>query len=144
MQKLYRDGLEEQIEGPVTVSHTRTGHTVEKYKVKGQDKYFVTLNGTHYCAHGTTVAQAVADALWKDPAKRPSLAKLKQKIQKAGHSRKISLREFQVLTGACDEGCRIALDRANVSGAPMTAMSIRDKVNKEWGNKLLDILGWNK
>ena len=145
MIQLYRDGVTENIDEPgVRVTTTRAGHTVERYKVNGVPKYFVTLKDSHFCAHGNTVAEAVADALWKDPSKRPSLEVLKARIQKAGKKRKITLQEFRILTGACKEGCRVALERAGLSGSPMTAFDIRDQVSNEWGTKLLNILGWNE
>ena len=140
--RYYRDGIELEIDGDVAVSRTRTGHVVEKVTVHGVPKYFVTLKGSHYCAHGATVAEAVADAIWKDPDKRPSLEELKRKIRARGKSRKISLPEFRILTGACKEGCAVAIARARVSGAPMTAYDIRDKVSRDWGQKLLRILEW--
>jgi hypothetical protein len=141
---MYRDGVEETIDTGfgIRVTKTRDGHVVETYRVNGVTKHFVTLSGSAYCSHGNTVAEAVADALWKDPAKRPSLESLVEEIRKAGKRRLISLREFRYLTGACAEGCRIAMARAKVSGEPMTAYDIRDKVSKEWGGKLLRILGW--
>jgi hypothetical protein len=144
MSVLYRDGLEMYIDPGfgIRVSKTRDGHTVESFKVGGARKYFVTLKDSPHCAHGNTVAEAVADALWKDPARRPSLEGLAETIRKAGKKRKISLSEFRLLTGACAEGCRIAIERAGVSGKPMTAFGIRDKVSKEWGGKLLRVLGW--
>ena len=141
--RMYRDGIEVIIDGEIKVSKTRAGHTVEKFLVGGIPKYFVTLKDTHFCAHGDTIAEAVADASWKDPSKRPSLDELKRKIQKAGRNRKITLPEFRLLTGACREGCRVALSRAKLDGSPMTAADIRDKVSKEWGDKLMNILGWN-
>ena len=90
---------------------------------------------------------AVADALWKDPAKRPDAEALAEKIRKAGKARRITLREFQLLTGACAEGCRVAMERARIdekSTKSMTAFDIRDKISKEWGAKLLKILGWTR
>lgn len=142
--EVYRDGLSLQTDAgsKMRVTKTREGHVVEHFVVGGKPKVFVTLRGTHYCAHGNTVAEAVADALWKDPAKRPSLETLKARIQKAGKNRKITLLEFRTLTGACAEGCRVALARAGLTGEPMTAYDIRDKVSREWGNKLLQVLEW--
>jgi hypothetical protein len=143
IMKIYRDGVEETIdETGIKVSKTRQGHVVETYYVSGVPKYFVTLAGTHYCAHGATVAEAITDAVWKDPSKRPSLEELKKTIQQEGHARKISLAEFRLLTGACKEGCRIAIERAKHDGSPMTAYDIRDKISKDWGGKLLQILEW--
>lgn len=140
---LYRDNVEERIDpGGVKVSTTREGHVVESYSVDGKPKFFVTLAGTHFCAHGTTVAEAITDALWKNPDKRPNIDALAAEINAAGKTRKISLNEFRVLTGACREGCRVALERAKCDGSPMTAFDIRDKVSRDWGDKLLQILGW--
>jgi hypothetical protein len=143
--KLYRDGLEEAIDAPgIKVSTTREGHVVEKYSVNGKPRFFVTLAKTHFCSHGATVAEAITDALWKDPSKRPSIDALTAEIKKAGKTRKISLNEFRVLTGACKEGCRVALERAKCDGSPMTAEDIKNKVSKDWGTKLITILGWDK
>jgi len=140
---LYRDGLEESISGPIRVRVTSDGHTVESYKTdKGKRRYFATLAGTHWCAHGDSVAAAVSDAIWKDPARRPSLEALKVEIRKAGKSRKITLNEFRVLTGACLTGCRTALERVGRDESPLTAHEIRDHVSKEWGGKLISVLDW--
>ena len=143
---MYRDGITLNIDPKfgIRVSTTRDGHVVETFVVDGVKRYFVTIKDSVFCAHGRTVAEAVTDALWKDPAKRPTIDALVEKIKKAGKQRKISLAEFRLLTGACAEGCRIAIERSGVSGRPMTAFDIRDKVNREWGTKLLSILGWDK
>lgn len=142
-RKFYRDGVEESISGPIRVLVTSDGHVVEKYKTdKGKWRYFATLAGTHWCAHGESIASAVSDAIWKDPAQRPSLTALKAEILNVGKKRKITLNEFRVLTGACLTGCRSALEKAGKDESPMTAYDIRDYVSKEWGTKLLSILEW--
>lgn len=138
--KFFRDGLEEFIDAQPVVSKTRDGHTVESYSVNGVKKFFVTLKDTFWCAHGSSIAEAVADAIWKDPKQRPPLEQIKSEIQKEGPSRKITLNEFRALTGACSEGCRVALKKAGLDGSPMKAKDIRDKVSAEWGNKLIQIL----
>jgi len=138
----FRDGLEESIDAAPRVRTTRAGHVVEEYKVKGEKRFFVTLKGTHLCAHGNTLAEAVTDALWKDEANRPSLEALRDEIKAAGKNRKITLNEFRILTGACQEGCRVALKRAGLDGAPMKAFEVR-KYFPEWGEKLLRVLEWN-
>jgi hypothetical protein len=144
-RKIYRDGLEEEITGPICVSQTSDGHTIEAYKLaSGKRRFFVTLAGTHWCAHGDTVASAVADALWKDPTKRPSMEVLRESIKKVGRTHKFTLNEFRVLTGACTAGCRSALTQANRDESPMTADDIRNVVSREWGNKLLSVLGWEE
>jgi|SRR6185437_2207388 len=142
-RKFYRDGLEEHIVGPVRVHYTAEGHVVESYRTdKGKRRYFATLAGTHWCAHGDSIASAISDAIWKDPSRRPSAEALKSEIIKAGKKRKITLNEFRVLTGACLAGCCTALKQAGRDDSPITAHEIRDLVSKEWGDKLLSILGW--
>lgn len=138
----YRDKITLEIDAPFKVSHTAEGHTVERYKIKGKRGFFVTLANTHWCAHGDTLASAIADAIWKDPKRRPTLEALKSEIQEAGKDRKISLMEFRVLTGACAEGCRVALERAKLDGSPMKAKDIV-KHFPDWGAKLLSVLEWN-
>lgn len=138
---IFRDGLEEQADGPSKVSTTREGHRVESYLVDGRERFFVTLAGAHYCAHGNTLAEAIADAIWKDEKKRPSLEAVRDEIQKQGRDRKISLQEFRVLTGACQSGCQVALRQAGLDGSPMTAGDIK-KHFPEWGAKLFAILEW--
>jgi hypothetical protein len=140
-QVIFRDGLEEKVDGPPLVSTTREGHRVESYRVDGDNRFFVTLAGSHYCAHGNTLADAIADAIWKDPKRRPSLEAVKEDIRKEGENRKITLQEFQILTGACRTGCQVALKKAGLDGSPMKARDI-EKHFPEWGAKLLVILEW--
>jgi hypothetical protein len=137
----YRDGLEEIIDSPPKIKITRDGHTVEQYSVKGKKKFFVTLYNLPFCAHGETLEQAISDAIWKDDKRRPSMESLKSEIQLEGKDRKITLNEFRLLTGACSEGCRIALRKAGLDGSPMKASEIV-KEFPEWGNRLLEILEW--
>lgn len=141
MVKIFRDGLEELAEAGPLASTTREGNRVERYRVDGVDRFFVTLAGSAYCAHGNTLAEAVADALWKDPKRRPSLEAVKEGIRKDGKNRKITLQEFRVLTGACQAGCLVAIKRAGLDGSPMRARDIK-KHFPEWGEKLVSILEW--
>jgi hypothetical protein len=144
-RKFYRDSLEENVIGPIRVRVTSDGHTVEKYKLSnGNDRYFVTISGTHWCAHGNTLAQAVADAIWKDPSQRPSLEKLVAEIREKGEKHKFTLNEFRILTGACLTGCRSALASIGRDESPLTAYEIRDLVSKDWGSKLLSVLRWGE
>jgi len=144
-RKIYRDGIEEIVTGPVKTVITAEGHTIESYRLSDcRKRFFATLVGTHWCAHGDTVASAVADAIWKDPTKRPSMQALVGSIKNEGKNRKITLNEFRVLTGACLTGCRDALSKVGRDDSPMTAHDIRDIVSFEWGNKLLSVLGWEE
>lgn len=144
MGPYYRDGIEEKIKGDVKVSHTVEGHNVESYTLEnGKKRFFVTLSNSFLCAHGNTVAEAVADALWKDEKNRPSLEKLRNEIIAAGRDREITMNEFRTLTGACLTGAREALRQAGLEEVTsMTAFQIRSKVSQSWGQKLLDVLGW--
>lgn len=144
-RKFYRDGLEEKIVGPIRVTVTSDGHTVEAYRLTdGKRRFFVTLSGSHWCAHGDNIANAVADALWKDPLRRPSMQALVESIKLEGKSRKITLNEFRLITGACLTGCRSALAQVGRDETPMTANDIRDSVSFDWGNKLIAVLGWDE
>ena len=139
--KYYRDGLELEIDEKPKIYKTRDNHVVEEYSVDGEKGYFVTLAGLPYCAHGKTLSEAIQDATWKDETKRPSLESLKKEITEAGTDRPITLNEFKVLTGACSEGCRVALKRAGLDGSPMKAHDIY-KHFPEWGRRLLNVLEW--
>lgn len=144
-RKLYRDGLEEVITGPIRVLVTSDGHTVESYRLaSGKKRFFATLAGSHWCAHGDTIASAIADALWKDPARRPPLEQLIESIKKEGPTHRFTLNEFRLLTGACTSGCRDALAQAKRDESPMTAEEIRRIVSFDWGNKLISLLGWEE
>lgn len=144
-RKFYRDGVEEEITGPIRVITTADGNVIESYRLStGKRRYFATLVGTHWCAHGNTIAEAVADAIFKDPAQRPTRDSLVREINAAGRARKISLSEFRIITGACLVGCQDALKRAGRDSSPMTAKEIRDVVSRDWGGKLISILGWEK
>ena len=143
-RRLYQDGIDEEIVGPIKDHVTSDGHTIRSYRLaNGTRQFFATLSGTHWSAHGRSVAEAVADALWKDPARRPSMQALIESV-KGDRNHKFTLNEFRLLTGACLTGCRSALIRAKRDESPMTAIEIRDVVSKEWGNKLLSVLGWEK
>jgi hypothetical protein len=139
---VFRDGLEENADSAPKISTTVDGHIVESYTVNKEPRFFVTLSGSHYCAHGDTLADAISDAIWKDDKRRPSLEALKAEIQKAGIDRKISLPEFRLLTGACAVGCRVALKEAELDGSPMSTKEIL-KYFPDWGRKLSSIL-WDQ
>jgi hypothetical protein len=142
-RSFYRDGLTENIVGPIKITTTSDGHVVERYTLTdGKKRFFATIAGSHWSAHGDTIANAVADALWKDPDRRPSMEALAEEIKKSGKKREINLNEFRLLTGACLEGCRTAIKKSGVTETALTAYAIRDKISKEWGSKLLLVLQW--
>src|SRR6185312_3477308 len=136
-RKIYRDGLTEDIVGEIKTHVTSDGHTIETYTLSnGKKRFFATIAGSHFCAHGDTIASAIADALWKDPERRPDAQSLIESIKSDGKARKITLNEFRLITGACLTGCRSALAKAGRDDSPMTAYDVRDIVSREWGNKL--------
>ena len=142
---LFRDGIEESIIGKITVRETSEGHIVECYRLAdGRKRFFATIAGTHYCAHGNTLANAISDALWKDPLQRPSMESLRDSIKKKGINHMFTLSEFRLLTGACLEGCRSALSKAGKDESPMTVKDICKYVSGDWGKKLISIMGWKE
>lgn len=140
---VYRDGLSVTLDPGSTIK-TRTtsdGHVIETWKSKGKRVYFANLYDSVYCAHGDTAAQAIADALWKDPARRPSLEALVGEIRPVVKTRKISLQEFRVLTGACETGCRSFLEAKGFGvGVRMTLAEFLP-IGGEWALKLKQVLG---
>lgn len=58
-REFYRDGLTEEISGPIRVLKTSDGHIVERYTLtNGKKRYFATLAGSHWTAHGDSIAAA--------------------------------------------------------------------------------------
>ena len=137
----YRDGLTINIDGKPKIKITRDGHTIEEYLVDGKKNFFATIAGTPFCAHGATLEQAISDALWKDESKRPDMEQVRDEIRGEGPTRLITKNEFRLLTGACSEGIRIALERAKIKEEPMTAREIL-KISPEWGRQLYSVLDW--
>jgi hypothetical protein len=137
----YRDGLTINIDAKPKIKITRDGHVIEEYRVDGKKNFFATIAGTPFCAHGKTLEQAISDALWKDETKRPNMEQIRNEIREAGPKRLITKNEFRLLTGACSEGIRIALERAKRVEEPMTAKEIL-KISDSWGKQLYSVLGW--
>jgi hypothetical protein len=64
--QIYRDGTAENFIGRVAILKTREGHIVEKYLTDSRsERFFATLYGSTLCAHGDTIADAVANAIAK-------------------------------------------------------------------------------
>jgi len=123
--KVYRDGLTiEAIEPPRVV--VRDGHTCEVFKTKDDTLYFVTLEDTHFCAHGNSFHDAVAAAKEKQT---PGAGKAEaiERIQKSGM---VNLTDFCLATGACRAGA--------TAWAKEKAVSINDKFTVK---EVLNMLG---
>lgn len=139
---VFRDGFESVLDpkSRVTTRITSDGHVIETWKSQGKRVYFATIANSTYCAHGDTAAQAVADALWKDPAKRPSLEALRDEIKPKIKTRKITLQEFRVLTGACESGCRTFLEKRGLKTSVKMTLAEFLPIGGEWARKLESVL----
>ena len=139
---IYRDGIEYVLDpnSKVSVRTTSDGHVIESWKSQGNRVYFSTLAGSHFCAHGSTAAEAVADALWKDPARRPSLDALVAEIKPQIKTRKIRLQEFRLLTGACMDGCRRFLQQHKLPTTVSMTLAEFLPIGGEWARKLEAVL----
>lgn len=138
---IYRDGIEYPLDkGGVKVRTTSDGHVIESWKSDGKRVYFANLFDSVYCAHGDTAAQAIGDAIWKDPARRPSLDALVSEIKPEIGTRKITVREFRLLTGACESGC---MDFLKTHGLGLdVAMTLSEfmPLGGSWALKLKEVL----
>jgi hypothetical protein len=140
--KIYRDGIEHILDKGcrVSIRTTSDGHVIESWKERGKRVYFANLSDGVYCAHGETQAQAIGDAIWKDPKRRPSLEALVAEIKPKIKTRKISIKEFQILTGACQSGCVHFLKTHNL---PLdTEMTLTEfmPIGGDWAKKLNEVL----
>ena len=142
MTKIFRDGIEYNLDPgkKVSVRTTPDGHVIESWISNGKRIYFANLFNSVYCAHGDSAAQAIGDAIWKDPARRPSLDALVVEIKPKVDTRKITVNEFRVLTGACESGCKHFLEQHNMSfGVTMTLAEFLP-IGGEWALKLKAVL----
>lgn len=140
VRKIYRDGIEHTLDTVVKVQVTSDGHVIESWLSNGKRVYFANLFNSVYCAHGDTRAQAIGDAIWKDPALRPSLDALVAEIKPKIQTRKITLKEFRLLTGACQSGCEQFLRSKGLGlGVEMTLAEFIP-IGGDWARKLRDVL----
>lgn len=142
MKKIYRDGVEHGLDVGSTpsVKITRDGHVIESWMSGGKRVYFANLKDSVYCAHGDTIAQAVGDAIFKDPAKRPSIDALIAEIKPVVKTRKITVQEFIILTGACLTGCRDFLNNKGLSQTVSMTLDDFMPIGGEWATRLKKVL----
>jgi len=141
MATIYRDGIEHALDkGGVKVRATSDGHVIESWKSNGKRVYFANLYDSVYCSHGDTEAQAIADAIWKDPARRPSLEALVAEIKPELATRKITLKEFRLLTGACESGCRHFLRTHGLAQDVSMTLAEFMPIGGQWAAKLKQVL----
>lgn len=132
---VYRDGLSLEVLGPPRVV-SRDGHTCEVFKTADGDMWFVTLNDTHFCAHGASFHDAVTAAKEKQ---NPGAGKA-EAIDRVRSSGQVNLADFCLVTGACKAG---AMAWARAQGiAPKTRLPVSEVLLKltesspSWGTAL--------
>ncbi len=141
MNSIFRDGLELKSAAPPRVV-IRDGHTCEVVKTEDGDKWFVTLGGTPFCAHGESFHDAVIAAKEKqNPG--AGRADAVARVQTSGD---INLLDFCLVTGACRAG---ATAWAKQEGLSLTAkITLKDALKRldkssssSWGERLREELG---
>lgn len=142
MKGVLRDGIDLPLDrgSRVKARATSDGHVIETWKSNGKRVYFANLVDSVYCAHGDTAAQAIADALWKDPKRRPSLEALIAEIKPVIQTRKITLQEFRLLTGACESGCRAFLSSKGLTTTVKMTLAEFVPIGGDWARKLEQVL----
>ena len=138
--QILRDSVIHTLDGNVSIRTTSDGHVIESWKSNGKRVYFANLYNSVYCAHGDTAAQAIGDAIWKDPKRRPSLEKLVAEIKPVVKTRKITLKEFRVLTGACESGCKHFLEQKGLPLSVKMTLAEFMPIGGEWAKKLAEVL----
>lgn len=140
-RKVFRDGLEMEVFGQSRVV-IREGHTGEVFKMKDGECWFVTLSGTHFCAHGPSFHDAVIAAKEKQS---PGAGKA-DAIERVKESGQISLADFCLVTGACRAGATAWAKQEGVSlKAKLTIADTLKRLDKsssrDWGKRLREELG---
>ena len=141
MSKIFRDGLEIESTDPPRVV-IRDGHVCEVFKTKEGDTWFVTLEGTPFCAHGPSFHDAVIAAKEKQ---NPGAGKAEAitRVQTSGY---VNLTDFCLITGACSAGVIAWAKEKGIS--PKERLTIEDTLkrlnnsaSREWGDRLREELG---
>lgn len=139
---IYRDGVEHRLDKGTKVKtrKTRAGHIIESWMTNGKRVYFANLADSVYCAHGDTEEGAISAAIWKDPARRPSMEALLAEIRPVVKTRKITVYEFRALTGACLTGCKHFLEQRGLGMD--TAMTLDEflPIGGEWAQSLKRVI----
>jgi len=142
MAEVFRDGITHIIDAGATIKTriTPDGHTIESWLSQGKTIFFANLADSVFCAHGNSEAEAIGDAIWKDPIKRPKMEALAAEIRPVVETRKITVQEFRLLTGACSSGCDtfLALHKLDRS----TTMTLAEflPIGGDWAQKLRSVL----
>lgn len=139
--KFFRDGLEIKTKEPPRVL-VRDGHTCEVFEREDDGTlWFVTLEGTFFCAHGESFQDAVIAAKDKQS---PGAGKA-EAIARVQESGRINLRDFCLVTGACRAGatswareeCLSLKEDLSVKDA---LKRLDKSASREWGERLREEL----
>lgn len=143
--RFFRDGLDLEAEEAPRVFQ-RNGHTCEVFKTKDGDTWFVTLEGTHFSAHGDSFHDAVIAAKEKQ---NPGAGKAEavERIQKSGL---VNLTDFCLATGACRAGATAWAKEEGISVKAEIKVTdilarLAQSASRSWGEQLREELGneWN-
>lgn len=139
--KIFRDGLEIHTKDPPRVV-IREGHACEVFKTEDGDTWFVTLQGTHFCAHGESFQDAVVAAKEKQ---NPGAGKAEAvtRVQTSGY---VSLTDFCLVTGACRAGATAWAKEEGISlkerlTIKETLKRLKKSSSSSWGERLREELG---
>lgn len=123
--RFFRDGLEIEAKEPPRV-FVRGGNVCEVFeREKDGPLWFVTLEGTFYCAHGDSFEDAVNAAKEKQNpggAKTAAVARVRE-------TKRVNLRDFCLVTGACRAGA--------IAWAKEEGVSIKEDLSVKEALKLL-------
>lgn len=138
MIKQYRDGLELNSKGE---SFTLGNEALIEvfYTDSGQKRYFATLLGRPFSAHGYTVEEAVEEAKIKRDGQRKLSEEEKSKLRADGY--KFSVLEFRRITGACNAGIDDWLKKRGLDrSVKMTIDELRTAGASDWAESLKQAL----
>lgn len=138
--KIYRDGVTFEVETKPEIK-IRDGHVCEVFKTEDGNVWFVTLDGTHFCAHGDSFHDAVIAAREKQ---NPGEGKARA-IEYIREHKLVNLTNFCLATGACRAG---AIAWAKQERLPLTSELNIDDVfarldkseSNSWGKRLREAL----
>jgi hypothetical protein len=135
--RFFRDGLEVEAKAPPRV-FIREGHTCEVFeRATDGPLWFITLAGTFYCAHGDSFRDAVASAKEKQ---NPGAAKA-EAIVRVRKTKRVSLRDFCLVTGACRAGATAWAKQEGVSikgdiSVKEALKMLEKSSSRDWGERL--------
>lgn len=139
--KIFRDGLEIESTDPPRII-VREGHTCEVFKTKEGDTWFITLEGTPFCAHGESFHDAVIAAKEKQ---NPGAGKA-EAIMRVQASGQINLTDFCLVTGACRAGATAWAREEGLSLKENLTLEdalkrLKKSASSSWGDTLCEELG---